>query len=156
MSKKPNEKFEIRLIKLRQGETLISRMRRVENFYVLKDPMLMLYIPFLDKEGNMSSTEIVFREWIEGAVTTEYRIPADAVLLDVGCEASIQMTYEKALIGDDDIDDVFDEDYIKDTLDYFNNNKSNGLSGPDEERLDEDEDDLNTDGWNDAPPRFKK
>jgi hypothetical protein len=162
MAKKPNDRFEVRLIKMRQGETLISRMRRVDNAYILKDPMLMIYIPFLDKEGNMSSTEIAFREWIEGAVVREYKIPADSVLLDVECEASIQMTYEKVLMNsdiDEDIEDdeFFDKDYIKDTLDYYNKiSKNTGLSGPDEERLDEGEDDLDTDDWGDVPPRFKK
>lgn len=159
MAKKPkgSNQFPIRLIKMRQGETVIARMNRVDNFYILYDPMLVMYIPYFDEEGNMSNTEIVFRDWIEGSLQSEYKIPADAVLLDADCDKTLQSTYEK-IMNEGRNSDYFTSDYLDQASQMMRpkspkkKKKGPGLTGPPDETLGEDEDDLDT---GDPPPRFR-
>jgi len=160
MAKKPNDsaKFQVRLIKMRQGETLVCQARRVDNTYIIKNPMLMIYIPFFDKDGNMESTEIAFRDWIEGSVQKEYQIPADAVLVETDCDKTIRTTYQKMLLEDRN-NDFFSSDYLDQASELYDrkspksNKKGPGITGPAHESLDDDEQDLDDGDF--PPPRFR-
>lgn len=163
MSKKPNDSniLPIRIIKLRNGETLIARCKKIDAFYVMREPMLMVYIPCIDKEGVMSNTNIAFRDWIEGSTVKEYHIPADAVLIDVDCEPTIQMMYEKIVL-ETEKEIYFEEEYLDETIQFYDNSqdkpkkkkKPKKPKDDEHEKLDDD-DDLDTNGWDDYPPRFK-
>ncbi len=167
MTKKPNNSdFPIRLIKMRHGETLIARIKRIDDFYVLKDPMTIIYVPYINKDGNMESTDIAFRDWIEGSTSKEYHIPADSVLIEVDCDFTIRSTYEKILLESEN-QYFFESDYMNETMQFYNDEskpqkkkkkpskQEDGLSGPSQERLEDGEDDLDSNGWDDFPPRFK-
>ena len=161
MKKKNNYlDFVIRILKFRHGETLISYIKHEGKEIVMKDPMVMVYIPLFDKTGNISSTEVAFRDWIEGSMTTEYRIPTDYVLIQVEAESVIQNTYIKILNEEENDNQVFDDDYWKNAFDMLDSHdfKDKKNHGPKEEYFEdgEDEDDLDADGWDDMPPRFKK
>lgn len=159
MAKKPKDnELPVRLIKLRQGETVIARMQIADGYYHLHDPMLVMYIPYFDEEGNMSNTEIVFRDWIEGSLQSEFKIPADAVLLDAACDKSLLSTYQK-IMKQDRSGDYFTTEYLDQASDMLRpkqpkkkKTKGPGLTGPPNETLGEDEDDLDT---GDPPPRFR-
>jgi aspartyl/asparaginyl-tRNA synthetase len=164
MSKKKNQDFPIKLIKMRYGETIIARLKKIDQFYILKDPMVVVYIPFVEKDGSVNSTEIAFRDWIEGSLSKEYQIPVDSVLVVTDCEATIQITYEKILLENDN-GPFFDNEYLKEITDFYENRdddepkknkKKDTGNGPDREKLGDDEDDLDTNGWDDFPPKYKQ
>jgi hypothetical protein len=150
--KKPSD-YSIKILKLNYGETLISYVKHDANELILLDPMVMVYIPMFDKNGNITNTEVAFRDWIEGSLKKEYRISKSIVLVETDCESVILNTYNKILMEDDKF---FSDDHLKNTLDLFDT-PDKGKLGPKLENFEdgEDEDDLDADGWDDVPPRFK-
>jgi hypothetical protein len=176
MKKKPNDGpqvFVVKLLKLKTGELIVSKIRKSENVITLKDPMQLLSIPIFDEKGFVNGNDICFREWIEGAAVQRFNIDASIVLIETECARDIRSLYDKTVAQDKD---TYKEGYTQDIIDLLNqdaiqsdpdnkpkpkskDNKQKGPgptgTGPPQERMDNDEDDLDGNGWGDVPPRFK-
>lgn len=176
MKKKPNEGpqvFVVKLLKLKTGELVVAKIRKSENIITLKDPMQLLSIPVFDEKGFVNGNDICFREWIEGAAVQRFTMDANIVLIETECARDIRSLYEKTVAQDKD---TYKDNFTQDIIDMLNqdaiesdpeskpkpnpkNNKPKGSGpidkGPPQERIDDDEDDLDGNGWGDVPPRFK-
>ena len=155
-NKKNDSNVVVKIIKLQSGETLVAKIKRINDKTVLKDPMTMVYLPFFDKSGNITNTDIAFRDWIEGSVDSEFTIPTSYILVEAEPDNTILKTYRKILMDDKKF---FSDEYLKETndsIDFQEYDKK--LDCPDLEKFSdgEDEDDLDTSDWDDIPPRFDK
>jgi hypothetical protein len=159
MKKKPRQpKNDIKILKMTYGESIICRVRRDGDFYVITSPMQMVHMPVFGKDGNVSGSEICFRDWIEGSIEDEFRIPATSVLVETFPERSIRVLYEKMMKQDRM---PFTEEDLRASSDFIDKvsdiirGVSGGLSGPPpQERINDEDDDLDG-GWRDVPPRFR-
>lgn len=153
--KSNNSGFVVKIIKLDIGDTLITKVKKSEESMILKDPMMMVYIPIMDKSGNISNTDIAFRDWIEGSAKNEFLVSSKRIVTETDPDPTILKTYKKILSQDKKF---FDENYLKETNDLIDFPKDlKDLNFPDLEKFKEgeDEDDLDMNDWDDFPPRFK-
>lgn len=154
MKKKNNPRSDIKILKLTCGESIICKVERQGDNYKITGPMQMVHMPMFGKNGQVSGTEICFRDWIEGSIEDQFVLPASAVLVETFPERAIRVLYEKMMrdgkisFSDKDIQ------IANDIVDTFTKMIEGHTGPPAQERIDEDEDD-NDDGWRDVPPRFR-
>ena len=159
MKRKPRQpKKDIKILKMNYGESIICQTRRDGDFYIITTPMQMVQMPIFGKDGNVSGSEICFRDWIEGSLEDEFRIPVSSVLVETFPERTIRVLYEKMIKHDrmPFMEQEFNvsSDFVDKVSDIIRG-VSGGLSGPPaQERINDEDDDLDG-GWRDVPPRFR-
>jgi hypothetical protein len=141
----------VKLIKLRNGELLISDVTRMHMEYLLERPMAVIIVPQTNKKGQILDTTIIFNDWIDFSIDTHLTIPADSVLTVATPDRMMMSDYEKAIQNQDlnrmqsEFNDLFENlDKKKkgeNPFDEIGKGEELGYNNPNELPLEDDESD---------------
>jgi hypothetical protein len=91
----------VKVIRLRNGETLIATMQPLDTEYVLEKPMVVVSMPVLNKAGKVERVGVYLRDWIEYSSDTYFSIPKEIVLVMAEPDKKMYDDYVEAKIHSD-------------------------------------------------------
>lgn len=152
MAKKKESKpaFDTVIIKLNNGETLITdRMKLTNGKIVLHRPMNIVFVPIMNGDTNETEHNVFLKNWLEGASLFDYTIDVDSVMVETEPDLRIKRMYNRCKIEDERISS--EEEIDEAMREYFGDdsksNKKDPSSGDEEDLLDdESDDDFENDG----------
>jgi hypothetical protein len=89
-----------RIIRLRNGETLIATIQSIENNYMIERPMVIVSIPATDRNGK-PKMGVFLKDWIAYTNDTYFTIPNDIVLVMAEPDVKMFDDYTEAKIHSD-------------------------------------------------------
>lgn len=90
-----------KIMRLRNGETLIATVQAFANDYVLEKPMIVVSMPVLNKAGKVERVGVYLRDWIEYSSDTYFTIPKEIVLVVAEPDKKMYDDYVEAKIHSD-------------------------------------------------------
>jgi hypothetical protein len=89
-----------KIIRLRNGETLIATIQSIENNYMIERPMVIVSIPATDRNGK-PKMGVFLKDWIAYTNDTYFTIPNDIVLVMAEPDVKMFDDYTEAKIHSD-------------------------------------------------------
>jgi len=89
-----------KIIRLRNGETLIATIQSIENNYMIERPMVIMSIPATDRNGK-PKMGVFLKDWIAYTNDTYFTIPKDIVLVMAEPDVKMFDDYTEAKIHSD-------------------------------------------------------
>lgn len=93
--------IELKLIRLRSGETLIASLQEYETGYVIEKPMSVASVPLMDKQGMVQKVGVYLKDWIDYTDDTYFVITKDIVLVVANPDKKMVEDYTEAKIKSD-------------------------------------------------------
>lgn len=162
-----------KIIRLRNGETLIATMQGFGTEYIFERPMTVISVPTTDKHGKVSKVGVYLKDWIDYTNDTYFTVPKDIVLTTAEPDTKMYADYIEAKIhsdllkAQDELQQVMQE-YIKkapfppvESAEEDDKTAEGGYTAEptneEEEQQDEGEEDDEDDGlpWWEGNPRIR-
>jgi hypothetical protein len=89
-----------RIIRLRNGETLIATIQSIETNYMIERPMTIMSMPTTDRTGR-KKIGVFLKDWIDYTNDTYFTIPKDIVLVVAEPDVKMFDDYTEAKIHSD-------------------------------------------------------
>lgn len=90
-----------KILKLKTGEVIISNIKTHSKTYCLNRPMNVITIPIMDKQGNIKSSNLILKNWIDYSKDEEFVIPKNQVIVVAEPEKDVISYYEETKLEDD-------------------------------------------------------
>ena len=119
--KKSLKPSEIRLFKMICGTTVISHSKKTSMGWVFTFPLAMAIAPCFDSNGKIIGTDVIFREWIDGAEELPVTVDSRSIMAIAKPSKEILDLYLKEYLSDPDDDiasldgedgPIFDDIYL--------------------------------------------
>lgn len=90
-----------KIIRMRNGETIIATMQGMGTDYILERPMTIISVPAPDRTGKISKVGVFLKDWIDYTNDTYFTVPKDIVLCTAEPDTKMYADYIEAKIHSD-------------------------------------------------------
>ena len=90
-----------KIIRLRNGETLIATIQGIGTDLILERPMTIISVPTTDRTGKVNKVGVFLKDWIDYTNDTYFVVPKDIVLTTAEPDTKMYADYIEAKIHSD-------------------------------------------------------
>jgi len=90
-----------KIVRLRNGETLIATIQRIGDEYIFERPMTVVSVPATDRNGKVAKIGVYLKDWIDYTNDTYFVVPKDIVICTAEPDTKMYADYIEAKIHSD-------------------------------------------------------